>query len=49
MTHKDDQTDPRDTERAPATNEETQDLPVPSSEADKVKGGAVGPCDRPKK
>ena len=33
----------QDAEEAP------QDLPVAASDADKVKGGVVGPCDRPKK
>jgi hypothetical protein len=32
-----------DAEEAP------QDLPVAQSDADKVKGGVVGPCDRAKK
>jgi hypothetical protein len=47
MTEKDAQTEPRDDEREQADQPE-EDLAVRPGDADKVKGGAVGPCFRPK-
>ena len=46
MTEKDIRTERRDDERAEEQTE--RDLPVRPEEADKVKGGVVGPCDRSK-
>jgi hypothetical protein len=38
----------KDTQKKDAPDERVADLTVPKDDADKVKGGAVGPCFRPK-
>jgi hypothetical protein len=48
MSQEDELRDDRDNERAQAAADKAKDLPVPDGDADRVKGGAVGPCFRPK-
>jgi hypothetical protein len=38
----------KDTQKKDVREEPVPDLTVPKDDADKVKGGAVGPCFRPK-
>ena len=38
----------KDTQKKDQREERVADLTLPKDDADKVKGGAVGPCFRPK-